>query len=309
MAEPSTGFAREVKMKRTAVLIILSAAVIIGGLTSVSLSRASCPGPGSEVPALRTATPQFTAEELAEREKWEEFLKNAEVLKSEQMQGSVAVTNPWVLNLKKDDVTHRALWKNAQGRMGGYWEGWNYEIAAYRLDKLLGLDMVPPTIERRFREERGSCQLWIEDTITVKEREKRKLKLPSYKVGYWNRALYLQRFWDNLIANEDRHQNQILITSDWRMILIDHSRSFRSTGKFTKNLIYSEKSREGPKLMSELPRALVEKVKALDFEAVKATVGDYLTADEINAVLLRRDLILKEIDKLIKLNGEDNVLY
>lgn len=296
-------------MKRTAVLIALSAAVIIGGLTSASLSQASCLGPESDAPASTAAAPQFTAEELAGREKWEDFLRTAEVLKSEQMQGSLAVTRPWVLNLKRDDVTSRALWKNAQGRMGGFWEGWNYEIAAYLLDKLLGLHMVPPTVERRFRNERGSCQLWIEDTITVREREKKNLKLPSYRIGYWNRALYLQRFWDNLIANEDRHQNQILITSDWRMILIDHSRSFRSSGKFTKSLIYSERHREGPKLMSELPRALVEKLKSLDFDAVQAAVGEYLTRDEIQAVILRRDLILKDVDKLIAINGEDKVLY
>jgi hypothetical protein len=296
-------------MKRTSITVLLSAAVVLGVLAAVSLTRASCAGPEPKAAGPESDGSQFTAEELAEWEKWEEFLETAEVQKSEQMQGSVAVTSPWVLTLALGDVTHRALWKNAQGRMGGYWEGWQYEIAAYRLDRLLGLGMVPPTVERRFRGDRGSCQYWVEDTITLKEREKKKLKLPSYRIGYWNRALYLQRFWDNLIANEDRHQNQILITSDWRMVLIDHCRSFRTSGKFLKSLIYSERSPQGPKLMSELPRALVDKVKKLDFEAIKGVVGEYLTADEINAVLVRRDLILKDIDKLIRINGEDKVLY
>lgn len=296
-------------MKRTAIVIVLTAAVVLAGTASARWSRAWDPGPTGGGPGVVTAAPQFTADELAEREKWEEFLKTAEVTASRQMTGKEAVTSPWVLTLTLDDVTHRSLWKNAQGRMGGFWEGWNYEIAAYRIDKLLGLNMVPPTVERRFREDRGSCQLWIEDTITLRERERKELKLPSHMRGYWNRALYLQRFWDNLIANEDRHQNQMLITPDWRVILIDHSRSFRTSGKFTKSLIYSEKHREGPKLMSELPRALVEKTKDLDFEAIKAVVGDYLSNDEIKAVLVRRDLILQEIDKLIKINGEEKVLY
>jgi hypothetical protein len=61
--------------------------------------------------------------------------------------------------------------------------------------------------------------------------------------------------------------------------------------------------------MSELPRAIVEKVKALDFAAIRSVVGDYLSDDEINAVLARRNLILTEIDRLIKANGEDKVLY
>lgn len=252
---------------------------------------------------------QFTADELGQFAQWEEFLKTADIVNEQHMVGPESVTNPWRLTLRKGDVTHDALWKNASGRMGGYVEGWQYEVCAYLLDKELGLNMVAPTIERRFHGDRGSLQYWISDCITLKEREEKKIKMPSYKVFNWNRNTYLQRFWDNLIANEDRHQNQILITKDWRMILIDHSRSFRSWGKFVKNLIYTEKHPEGPKLMSELPRALVEKVKTLTFEKIKAVTGDYLTDEEIKAVLIRRDLILAEIDKLVKKNGEANVLY
>jgi hypothetical protein len=264
---------------------------------------------GAASPRPAASSSQFLPDELAQREMWEGFLQTAEVVDSRQMSGSEGVTRPWVLTLKKGDVTHRALWKNAQGRMGGFWEGWNYEIAAYLLDKYLGLGMVPPTVERRFRGDRGSCQLWIEDCMTLLERDKKKIKMPPIKVFGWNRATYIQRLWDNLIANEDRHMNQILITPDWRMILIDHSRTFRSSGRFTKSLLFTAKSPDGPKLMSELPRSLYEKVKALDFEAIKSAVGSTLTSDEINAVLIRRDLILQEIGKLIKAHGEDEVLY
>jgi hypothetical protein len=264
---------------------------------------------GMAVVCVPASFAQFTAEEIAERPQWEEFLATANIVGEEQIQGDLAVTSPWVLTLEKDGQTHRALWKNAEGRMRGYIEGWQWEIAAYRLDKLLGLGMVPPTVERRFHGSRGSCQYWMDGTITLRTREEKKLKMPSYKVFGWNRATYLQRLWDNLIANEDRHQNQILITEDWRMLLIDHSRSFRTSKKFTTRLIYTAKHPEGPKLMSELPRALVEKVKALTFEEIRGAVGDTLTDEEINAVLARRDLILAEIDKLIKANGEDKVLY
>ncbi len=61
--------------------------------------------------------------------------------------------------------------------------------------------------------------------------------------------------------------------------------------------------------MKELPRAFFEKVKALNFEAIKDAVGEYLTDKEINAVLVRRDLIIDEINKRIKKLGEDKVLY
>lgn len=252
---------------------------------------------------------QFTPEELAEREKWEEYLTTAEVVGQVQLTGREAVTNPWRLTLEKDGIKHDAIWKNAKGLMQGYLEGWNYEIAAYRMDKLIGLNMVPPTVEKRFQGDRGSCQFWVESMMSLKQKEEQKIKTPSYKVFYWNRAIYLQRAFDNLIANEDRHQNQIRITEDWRMILIDHSRSFRSSKKFTESLIYTEKHKEGPKEMKELPRALVEKIKTLNFDMIKEAVGEYLTDAEINAILARKELILKEINKLIAKNGEENVLY
>lgn len=252
---------------------------------------------------------QFTADELKQRETCEDFLRTAEVVSSEQMGGSEAVTKPWILTLEKGEVTHRGLWKNAQGRMGGYWEGWTYEIAAYLLDKHLGLGMVPPTVERRFRGERGSCQYWIDDSMSLRDRDEKRIKMPLAKNFSWNRATYLQRFFDNLIANEDRHKNNVFIAPDWRMILIDHSRSFRTSGRFVKTLLYSAKNPEGPKLMSELPRAIVDKVRSLDLAGIKAVVGEYLTDAEIEAVLVRRDLILQEIDRLIKVNGEAKVLY
>ena len=251
------------------------------------------------------AQAQFLPDEIAQFPKWEEFLRTATVVAEKQLSGAEAVTNPWVLTLKLDDLTHRGLWKNVQGRPNGYLEGWRYEIAAYRMDRLLGIDMVPPTVERRFRGDLGSCQYWTDDTISLREKEERKVETPPAKVVNWNRATYLQRFFDNLIANEDRNMGDILITKDWRMILIDHSRTFRTW----KKLIFTAKNPEGPKLMSSLPRAVVEKAKALTFEGIRAAVGNDLTDEEIRTMLLRRDLILREIDTLIKLNGESNTLY
>ena len=219
-------------------------------------------------------------------------------------------SDPWVLTLEKDGVTMDAIWKDVAGRQKGFFENWKWEIAAYRLDKYLGLNMVPPTVEKRFRGNRGSCQLWITSMMSLKKKFDEKIKTPSYKVFYWNRAFYKARAFDNLIANDDRHQNQTLITEDWRMILIDHSRSFRTAKKFTKKLIYDEKNKEGPTfIMKELPRGLYEKIKSLNAEVVKGAVGEYLTDKEIEAMLVRKDLIVKWVEDRIKKMGEDKVLY
>jgi len=252
---------------------------------------------------------QFTPEEIAERAKWEEFLQTAEVVAQQQFGGREAVTLPWRLTLEKDGVKRDALWKNPVGRMKGYMENWKWEIAAYRLDKYLELNMIPPTVEKRFKGNLGSCQLWVTYEMDLRRKVREKIKVPSYKIFYFNRATFLHRAFDNLIANEDRHQGNVLLTKDWRLILIDHSRSFRTAKKFTKKLIYDEKHKEGPKLMKELPRAFIEKLKSLNLDLIRDVVGEYLTDKEIEAILARRDLILKWIDDRIKKVGEDKALY
>jgi len=253
---------------------------------------------------------QFKPEELAERPKWEKFLQESEIVSSSKdFDEREAVTEPWTLVLEKDGITRRALWKNPEGRFKGFLDNWKCEIAAYRLDKLLELNMVPPTVEKRFQGNRGSCMLMLENVINLRRKQEEKIKTPSYRMDPLNKATYIQRAWDNLIANVDRNIGDVLYTKDWCMILIDHSRSFRSSKKYTKNLIFDEKYKGGPKLMKELPKAFVEKLKSLNFEQIRGAVGEYLSDEEINAVLARRDLIIEWLDKRIKELGEEKVLY
>jgi hypothetical protein len=134
------------------------------------------------------------------------------------------------------------------------------------------------------------------------KKQKDKIDPPSYKILPMNRSNYLRWIFDNLIANEDRHLRNILITEDWTLILIDHSRSFRTSKKFTKKLIYEKK-------MKQLPRDIYQKLRALTFESIQEAMGSYLRDNEIEAVIKRRDLMLKEIEARIAELGEDKVLY
>lgn len=250
---------------------------------------------------------QFTSAELAEFDKWEDFLKTAPIVGQEQLTGPQAVTSPWILILEKDGIRHKALWKSVLGeRVGGFKETWKGEIAAYRLSRALGLNMVPATVEREYRGDRGSCQLWVEGWNNLETILKKKLNPPGPKVVAFSRDLCLQRAFDNLIYNIDRHQRNYLVMEDWRMILIDHSRAFGTK----KKLIYDEKYKEGPNfIMASLPRPFVEALKGLTPESVRTAAGEYLSDDEIAAVLARRDLIVAWLDKRIAALGEAKVLY
>jgi hypothetical protein len=253
---------------------------------------------------------QFKPEEVADFAKWEEFLPTAKIVGQRRMSRSEGVTRPYVLTLEKDGITHRASWKNPMGMQGGFQESWKTEIAAYRLSKTLGLDMVPPTVEREREGDKGACQLWVNYWKNFEDIINEKLQAKGVQYVYFIRKLYLQRAFDNLVNNIDRHRRNYLITEDWRMILIDHGRAFMTDKKYNQKLIYDEKNKENPTfIMDQLPRAFVEKLKSLDAASIKSAVGEYLTDEEINATLKRRDMMIAWIDKHIKEKGEDYVLY
>jgi hypothetical protein len=256
------------------------------------------------------ALAQLTEEEIAEREKWEAFILEAAITgETQPWKGGEAVTNPYEVTLEKDGAVRKAIWKDCQGRMKGFLESWKWEIAAYRLDKHLGLNMVPPTVEKKKGSKTGSCQLYM-GIRDLKDKVEKKIATPSIRIDGYNKAIYLQRAFDNPIYNEDRHQQNYRLTEDFRVLLIDHSRSFRTTKASTKKLLYDEKHKENPKfIMAQLPRGFVEKLRALDAATVREVVGEYLTDQEIEATMVRRDLILAWLDKRIQELGEAAVLY
>lgn len=259
------------------------------------------------IPVVSLLNAQFTPEEIALRPKLEEFLRTAEIIGSKDI--GEGVTKPSKLDMKKGDEAHSGCWKNPSGKKKGFLEGWQYEIAAYEMDKLLGLNMIPPTVERKFNGKRGSLQFWITSEMSDLERMERGIKIPPDKLESWNKRKYLTRAFDCLIANEDRTQQNIRYKKNWRTILIDHSRSFRCSEKFQKQLVFGKNGLLAKKLFRLLPWMFVENVRSLNFDNVKQAVGPYLTDKEIEAVLTRKKLLLDEIEEMIKEKGEANVLY
>ncbi|MGZ7066608.1 MAG: hypothetical protein ACXVI6_09650 [Candidatus Aminicenantales bacterium] len=255
---------------------------------------------------------QFKPEDVDRRAEMEAFLRTAEIVRFEP--AGEGVTKPYRLTLKKGDFETKAFWKNPSGMMQGYWEGWQYEIAAYRLDKLIGLDMVPVAVEREFQGKKGALSLWAENKWSLLKIAEQGIRIPDEAAPRVEKAKWLTRAWDSLIGNEDRTQQNILYTEDWRTILIDHSRAFRSTKAFTERLMYGadgvKKGDDGRALLfRRVPRGFYDKVKGLTAGSVRAAVGDTLTDAEIVSLLARRDLLIQEVDAQIRQQGVANVLY
>ena len=116
----------------------------------------------------------------------------------------------------------------ARGTELGFRDAWQDNLAAYHLDRLLGLDMVPVTVERSVRGKRGALTWWIDDVILNEQARVAKKVTPPDPTS-WNAQTLILRVFDELIANTDRNQTNLLIDKHWKVWMIDHSRAFRRT--------------------------------------------------------------------------------
>lgn len=179
-------------------------------------------------------------------------------------------------------------------RLDGFWESYKSEIAAYRLDRLLQMDMVPPTIERTVDGRASAVQLWVEDSRMWRDIQAQKVPVPNTTA--WNRQLDRQRVFDDLIANIDSNAGNLLVDPAWNLIKIDHSRAFTTlmTMPFEK-------------VRTRIDRPFFERLKALDVETLRREIGALVEGGTIQALLSRRDTLVKQFEKLAASKGEAQV--
>src|SRR6516164_3324645 len=114
----------------------------------------------------------------------------------------------------------------------------------------------------------------------------------------WNQQIAKIRLWDNLIYNTDRNLGNLLITSDWKIRVIDHSRTFRPFEQL-----------KDPKQLTMFSRTMLASIKKLDEPMLKEHLGTYLTPAQIRGILKRRDAIVAIADKLVAEKGGGAVLF
>jgi hypothetical protein len=246
--------------------------------------------------AVAPAPPAAAASSLAPGRVWigreqeyEAFLASAPIVRFENV--PVGVTKPRRGFFAPGGLVESIVFKPLQpGRSRGFFESYKSEIAAYELDKMLDLGMVPPTIEKQHRHEIGSAQLWVDRCVLLKTKANQTAPDPRA----WNRQVYRQRVWDNLIANIDRNEGNLLVDENWNLVLIDHSRAFTGLNNLKNPMI-------------RIDRPFYERLKALTAEDVKTRLRGLLM-DGPKPLLKRRDAIVAHFDKLIAERGEAAVL-
>jgi hypothetical protein len=225
----------------------------------------------------------------------EEFLLHAKVVKTHS--AKKGVTGSVRATLSDGTLTHDAQIQQIDERMqqfqgsgGGvefdFRDSWSFNVAGYRVDRLIGMNMVPVSVDRRWNYKDAAFTWWIDDVLMDEEgRIKQKQEPPS--VAAWNQQMQMVRTFDELIANVDRNLGNLLITADWRLWPIDHTRAFRNNHDLKK-----------PANVTHADRAVVERMKALDKETLRKATGKYLSTYQIDALLARRDAIVKRLGEL-----------
>ena len=229
-----------------------------------------------------------------------EFMRTAEVVNERTI--GIGINQSVKVTLEQDGVRSHAIFREVDVRRNVtsiddvryqfFADSYLFECAAYELATMIDMPRVPPAVLRTIGERHESLQIWLEDTLD-EESDAFQPPTPLEWVG----QLWDMYFFDNLLYNIDRNVGNRLVTSDYRLWLIDHTRAFQ----FKFELLDDT--------MARVPRRSWERLLALTENDLKNALQSYLTSVEIGSILKRRDALVEHVDNLIAARGEDAVFY
>jgi hypothetical protein len=262
-------------------------------VASLSLAASSLAGQG------KATVPSLTPAEM------ETFLLKARI--TDKRDAGAGVTGSLRVTLSDGKITHDAhvqsvdiskpVFEAGQHTELNFKDTYRFNIAAYRLARLLEINTVPMSVERSVNGKSAAVTWWVDD-VQMDEKGRLAKQTMGPNPLRTSNQIQLMHIWDELIQNRDRNMGNILWTNDWTMWLIDHTRAFR----LSKDLLK-------PQDLTRCDRGLLTRLKALTNESIDKAVGDSLLKGEREAVLERRDRIVKIIEDRVARLGEAVVLF
>lgn len=228
----------------------------------------------------------------------EHFLREAKVTAREKL--GRGVTNPDKVTLELDGITRHAIFKHVQSD----YDSWRFEIGAYELDKVLGLGLVPPTVERRIGFRKGCLQLWVLGETVNNHQEQ------LDDMNWWRMQVSAMWLFDDLTANVDRHLNNAMVSPTQELILIDHSKAFQSYRKLLNDLdkrgtgtharfwrIQYEDSPE--RYPTNYPESVLQRLQSVSDKQLRSALGKYVNRSKMYVLLKRRQMILERLGLVV----------
>jgi hypothetical protein len=215
----------------------------------------------------------------------EGFLRTAEVTRLEALAGSDDGRR--LATLEQDGRRLLAVFNardTAPGLQDRRWtrraeraDRYIHEVAAYRLDRLLELEMVPVTVERQIGAEAGALRLWIQDGFSEHERQQREI---PFRGDCDLQAEYeLMGVFDLLILNPSPQLALLRYDPRWTFWLMDQSRAFGITTDIAAML-----RRSGVEVTPQMAEALARVTPAQ-----AAFLSEYLHDRQVRALAERAE--------------------
>jgi hypothetical protein len=239
--------------------------VVLFALVPVVLGQAQSP---SDKPAAKTW--------VGRNQQIEEYLKTADCVSMRWTVANVLAQ----CTLRPGGPVARMAWRTFPTAIyRGFRESYKSEIAAYQLDKLLKMDMVPPTVERRIDGSDGAAQQWVEHVVDATD--------PALPEGEsrarWENEQVRMAMFDNLIGNRDRNRRNMLRDTAWNLILVDHTRAFG----IESDLVVHKGS--------GIDDAYWGRIDRLTRKQLDEALGMWLDHNQIDAIVARRERMRVEI--------------
>ncbi len=251
----------------------------------------------------QAATRPAASQPISDAEK-ETFLRTARIVSRQTL--TIGITRPDRATLTDGRLTHDAhiqtidsstrRYHPKKRRWVGLRESYRFNVAAYRLDRLLGLGMVPVSVERAIDGQPAAVTWWVDDVLMM-ETERLAGAVEPPDPALWEDRLHQAGLFRQLLHDTDPNPSNLLITTDWRLWMVDFTRSFRTYQRLPE-----------PERVDRVDRRLYEGLRALQPKALRGELGELLTRSETNALLARRKLFLDLVEARISTRGEAAVI-
>lgn len=251
---------------------------------------------GESLPAVREVP--SASEALKDPGEIEEYLRSA--VAAFVIPGGAGRTDPWKVRMDRGGIVRWAQFKYIdRPRPAAIPDSYRYELAAYAIDKHLGLGFVPPVVERAINDYHGSLQVFVDGAIRESERKRRSVILDDAEA--FDEAMADLKVFINLVHDRcdvERDRDILIQNGTGKVFAVDFSQAF------------DPKADPIPGCdILRCSRALWQKLKNWDLDEVDRLVGVYLNGEELRALHARVGATLGVIRKQIEMRGESSVLF
>jgi hypothetical protein len=216
----------------------------------------------------------------------EDFLRNGKV--GTIVRGSLwGRTAPWTIVLIEGTASKKAVFKYIdRPRPDPLADSYRYELAAYALSLRLGLDLIPPVVEREIEGAKGSIQVFLEGAISESARIRQGLEPKDPEA--FRKSLDAVRIFGLLVGDGcDKPDDTLIDPWTWHVSRVDFSQAFPPSPDLGADCGITGDWSD-----------IRGKLRKLDDGALGESMSPYLGKDEIAGLISRKARLIAFLDHL-----------